>query len=212
MVKTVDRRVTRTRQALRDALTSLLRRKSYDEITVEDILTEANVGRSTFYSHCRGKEDLLRRGFQMLRTELGLPTDNAPLAREDCRFTFSLKMLEHVAEHRKAYPSLSRGRGREVVLQELRYVAVALFRQELASSPPNTPIPSELVEELVIGAFMSLLVFWLEHNTRYTPATIDAQFQKFIADGVGRESLPTAKTRRHRDRSAPGSRAGGKVP
>jgi AcrR family transcriptional regulator len=60
----LDRRSARTKRALRGALTSLLRTKTYDQITVQDILNEADVGRSTFYSHCRGKEDLLRRGLQ----------------------------------------------------------------------------------------------------------------------------------------------------
>jgi AcrR family transcriptional regulator len=188
----------RTKQALRGALTSLLRTKNYDQITVEDILAEANVGRSTFYSHCRGKEDLLRRGLQMLRIELG---DNAVLAQTAKRgagFAFSLKMLEHVAEHRKAFPSISRGRGREVLLQELRSVACALLREELARAPLDSSIPRELAEQLVIGAFMSLLVFWLENNTKYTPAAIDAQFQRFIGEGIGkrRPTPVAAKARR----------------
>jgi AcrR family transcriptional regulator len=198
MAEKVDRRVLRTKQALRGALTTLLRTRSYDQITVEDILNEANVGRSTFYSHCRGKEDLLRRGLQMLRTELGEPAKMPHTARPATGFAFSLKMLEHVAEHRKVFPSISRGRGREVVLQELRSVSLALLREELASAPPDSTIPRELTEELVIGAFMSLLVFWLEHNTRYTPAALDAQFQRFMSEGVGKRRTASAPTRARR--------------
>lgn len=185
MARTEDRRVLRTKMALRSALTSLLRTRSYEQITVEDILTEANVGRSTFYSHCRGKEDLLRRGLQMLRTELGEPAEIAQTGKPGARFAFSLKLLEHVAEHRRVFPSISRGRGREIVLQELRAVALALLREELAGAPPaRSSMPRELMEELIVGAFMSLLVYWLEHNTKYTPAAIDAQFQRFVAQGL----------------------------
>src|SRR5262245_18026211 len=46
----IDRRVARTRTALANALVALIRRKSYDRITVVDILAEANIGRATFYA------------------------------------------------------------------------------------------------------------------------------------------------------------------
>src|ERR1700752_55551 len=57
--KKQDRRIERTRQTLRNALIGLVLEKHYDEITVQDIIDRANVGRSTFYAHFRDKEDLL---------------------------------------------------------------------------------------------------------------------------------------------------------
>ena len=54
-----DRRVGRTVTSLRKALTELILEKHYDSITVQDIIDRANVGRSTFYTHFRDKEDVL---------------------------------------------------------------------------------------------------------------------------------------------------------
>ncbi|MEM6707029.1 MAG: TetR/AcrR family transcriptional regulator, partial [Acidobacteriota bacterium] len=54
-----DRRVTRTKRLLRQALMELVREKDYARITVQDILDRADVGRSTFYTHYRDKDDLL---------------------------------------------------------------------------------------------------------------------------------------------------------
>ena len=45
----IDRRILRTRQALREALFTLIQEKDYDEITVEEITDRANLGRATFY-------------------------------------------------------------------------------------------------------------------------------------------------------------------
>ena len=56
---TNDRRVNRTIESLRNALIELIVEKHYDSITVQDIIDRANVGRSTFYTHFRDKEDLL---------------------------------------------------------------------------------------------------------------------------------------------------------
>lgn len=45
---TIDRRIARTRGMLQHALISLIPKKGYEAITVEDICDVANVGRSTF--------------------------------------------------------------------------------------------------------------------------------------------------------------------
>jgi AcrR family transcriptional regulator len=60
----VDRRVVRTRRALGDALMRLLRERSLESITVQDVLDAAGVGRATFYGHFRGKQDLLLSHFE----------------------------------------------------------------------------------------------------------------------------------------------------
>jgi len=55
----VDRRVERTRNALAAAFVELMLSRGYDDVTVEDVAARANVGRSTFYLHFRGREDIL---------------------------------------------------------------------------------------------------------------------------------------------------------
>src|SRR5882724_744682 len=53
-----DRRVQRSKQMLKKALTSLMAEKPFDRITIQDILDHADVGRTTFYAHFQSKEDL----------------------------------------------------------------------------------------------------------------------------------------------------------
>ena len=54
-----DRRVNRTRRALKEALTDLILEKGYEHVTVGDVLDRADVGRSTFYAHFVDKDALL---------------------------------------------------------------------------------------------------------------------------------------------------------
>lgn len=46
-----DRRSQRTRRLISSAMAELMSGKSYDAITVQDLLDRADIGRSTFYSH-----------------------------------------------------------------------------------------------------------------------------------------------------------------
>ena len=54
-----DRRIVRSKRALRDALIALLEERGYDAFTVNDLCARADLNRGTFYNHFRDKEDLL---------------------------------------------------------------------------------------------------------------------------------------------------------
>ncbi len=58
-INTSDRRVKRTKKALRDALLSLLETKSINEISVTELTTLADVNRATFYFYYTDLIDML---------------------------------------------------------------------------------------------------------------------------------------------------------
>lgn len=55
----VDRRITRSKRALRKALIELTEERGLDGFTVNDLCARADLNRGTFYNHFRDKEDLL---------------------------------------------------------------------------------------------------------------------------------------------------------
>lgn len=54
-----DRRITRSKKALRKALIELMEQKGFDAITVNDLCSAADLNRGTFYNHFSSKEELL---------------------------------------------------------------------------------------------------------------------------------------------------------
>ena len=57
--KQEDRRIRRTKRAFRNALIALMKDKTYEEITVTDIVEYADYNRTTFYRHYQFKEELV---------------------------------------------------------------------------------------------------------------------------------------------------------
>lgn len=55
----VDRRITKSQEAIKKALIELMSEKSFDDITIQDIADRANVNRGTIYLHYLDKFDLL---------------------------------------------------------------------------------------------------------------------------------------------------------
>src|SRR5215470_13175378 len=107
MVNT-DRRIRRTQKLLHGALMSLVLEKNYDSITIQEILDRADIGRSTFYTHFDGKDELLISGTSELRDCL-----NSAVQRErtsskphELVIAFSWAMFEHASEYREVYHAL----------------------------------------------------------------------------------------------------------
>ena len=55
----VDRRIAKSQEAIKNAVTELMSEKSFDDITIQDIADRANVNRGTIYLNYTDKYDLL---------------------------------------------------------------------------------------------------------------------------------------------------------
>jgi AcrR family transcriptional regulator len=91
-----DPRIRRTRKLLQGALETLMRTKSFDEISVQDITEAATVNRATFYDHYTDKyallDALVAGGFhellyeRHLRYETGCPAALSAIILATCDF------------------------------------------------------------------------------------------------------------------------------
>jgi AcrR family transcriptional regulator len=187
----IDRRVARTRAMLQQAHISLILQKGYEAITVDDICAAANVGRSTFYAHYTGKDDLRRSGLEHLRRLLVERQKQALAGAGDIRersLGFSLTMFEHARDHLDLYKALVGGRGGAIALGTIRQILSELVRNELASTATKSAdvIPRELVVQYVVGAFMAVMTWWLDGGAKLPPQRIDAVFRHLATEGIMR--------------------------
>ena len=69
-MRTTDLRIIKTKQALHDALLTLLSQKPLEQISIAEICREAKVNRGTFYLHYEQKEGLFEEYFQEIMEDL----------------------------------------------------------------------------------------------------------------------------------------------
>ncbi len=185
-VKAEDRRVRRTRTLLQDALIALILEKGYEAVTVQDIIDRADVGRSTFYAHFLDKQQLLLSRVEELHVFLAQQHAQGATSGEQ-RLSFSLAMFQHAESYRHVYQALVGKQGGTIVLRHIQQMLTGLVRDEVARLAPHdgsATIPSEIVVQYIVGAFLALLTWWVDDERHYTAEQMDALFTRLTLPGV----------------------------
>lgn len=179
-----DRRIARTQQSLHRSLNTLILEKGYEATTIKDIVTHANVGRSTFYAHHGSKEGLLLSGLQHLHTAL-LSQRRGALGMPDKATSpvlgFSRVFFEHVYEYREIFLVLVKNSTGPAVTRKIKRLLADVVRQDLHASRPAEradEIPRDAMVRFTVDALFSILLWWLEEHPKLTPAQADAIFRR----------------------------------
>jgi AcrR family transcriptional regulator len=180
-----DRRVQRTHKVLREALDSLVREKSYDSIAVQEILDRANVGRSTFYTHYRDKDELLVSGIHDMLNAVRTTELASAAGRQERILSFSLPIFEHVDRHRRAGEGRMGTRGRAILHEHLRKVLAELIADDLRKDLQTRrkaagKIPSDLLVQYVTSTFIIVLNWWVESRSRLPPTEVSDLFRALV--------------------------------
>lgn len=166
-----DRRVRRTRAALGDALTRLMIARGYDALSVADICAEADVGRSAFYLHFAGKDNLLRSGFAQLEADLDF--GSSPDGVEEIANRF----FAHAARHRPLYRMLMRSTAAPVARTEIQRGLKPRIAACLSKAPSTAPV--ELRAVLTIDMMLELTHWWFSREPEFPPEEISRLFSTF---------------------------------
>jgi AcrR family transcriptional regulator len=179
-----DRRSARTEEMLIHALLALIENKHYDQITVQDIVERANVGRSTFYAHYQNKDDLLLSG---LGHQLDVLVQQIVLGEDDkLKFDTSL-FFKHVHGHYEIYRTLIWGSGFKLLTEDVQKALsqkIEVRLKSLLSARPNISIPLPVLADSMSGVLLVLLKWWLDNRVPYSPEYMDEIFQQLMMPGI----------------------------
>ncbi len=148
------------------ALVDLLVEKEYHAITVQAICERADVGRSAFYQHFAGKDDLFRVCFERLRGDLGEALDAAAPATEDALIrAICVAAFSHAEKHAKLYRAVTSGHGGYIALRLIEGILVEVVRKALAENGTAQPVAG-LRSLMVANALLTSMRWWFERHNR----------------------------------------------
>ena len=156
-----DRRVARTRQALVRAFVELTLANGYPAVTVDRIAERANIGRSTFYTHFQGKDDVLRQSLAYPDVQLASVLDRETTADQ------LVPLMQHFHEQRRTNRVFFEPPIRD---RWIRHLAALLETKLAGRGRPELPLRLVALHlaELQIG----LVVHWLSGRASVRPAAI----------------------------------------
>lgn len=180
---TTDRRVQRSRTLLQQALIDLIQERSYADITIQDIVDRANVGRTTFYLHFTSKDDLFFGCHEAIINDFQAgPRQRHPFSRDELLAPNAPSSLiatyHHLQDTWGRLGPIFRSKDGQLILRRIRDENAQQLEANLrlAFADTESNIPLDVLTHYLAGAQLSLVQWWLEH---LHPDTADVIAQAF---------------------------------
>ena len=147
---------------MRAGFSLLLEQKSFSQITVQEIIERANIGRSTFCAHFETKDDLL------------------------CRLCAD--MFRHVfSEHPGTENTHDFSASRDLFLNYFKANLTEMFSGLVAHS--GMDIPASCLEHYLAGSFSDAVRWWAAQKMEMPPETVAGYFLTVMKNGVVRDYM-----------------------
>jgi len=178
----MDRRQKKTRNAIFQALSKLLETTRFEYITVQQIIDEANIGRSTFYAHFETKDELLKalctEIFQHVFSEQLMAEQTHDFSSDNSLRSKVTHILYHLRE-KKEITAIFTLDSSELFVGCFRGYLVELFSQYEDSYPEK--IPAEFVKNHLTGSFIEMVRWWCLKGMKDSPEEITEYYMAVTA-------------------------------
>ena len=169
----MDRREKQVKERIVKAMIALSSEKSWDKITITEIIRESKVARATFYRNFNSIDDLITYGISQFRDDYW---ENAPkscseiLCHEMLEYTFDfyLKNRALILSYHRSGLSTS---GLDVITESM----ILSF----GDMPSNSITRYKLY--YYAGALYNMTIYWLENGMKESPKEMADAFLEFAA-------------------------------
>src|SRR2546430_4276387 len=180
-----DRRIRRTCERLGSALVALIQVRPIDDVTVQDVLDRASVGRSTFYLHYSDKDDLLlsqlEQFLEMMSTALSIRKE------ESHRVVPVAELFAHIGSQKKVYRALADSDRLNDFFDLAQGYFARGIEQRLKESKRLSNLPQRELgprASALAGSMLSLLQWWLDRGAKESPRAMDELFHRMVWKGL----------------------------
>lgn len=176
----VDLRVIKTKNAIYDALVSLLKDNIFEEIKVSDICKKALINRSTFYSHFEDKYDLFMSFIDNLSDSFSkeIQSIEYDLPVRDYYIELIKVFLNHIEGKEEIYRSIMINNKNSIIMDMVYDTISDNINKRIKST--SYDMPTEIVSSFYLGAVVNVGIEWLKGGKTYTKEEILEYLNKLI--------------------------------
>ena len=182
----MDKRIIKTQDAIFNAFAVLINNKDYDDITIQDIIDESNIGRSTFYMHFKTKDELLSKISENIFNHVFSQTLTEEKSHDFSKSNiFDYKhlithTLYHIRDEKDLIKGIMSSKGNDVFLKSFKAYLRNLADSYFNNYRYSDNIPLELKKELLIDNFIVLIRYWINDGFMETPEKLTDYFVSLI--------------------------------
>ncbi len=172
-VSKVDRRVLKSREAIKNAVLELMSEKTFDEITIQDIADRANVNRSTIYLHYTDKFDLLDK---LIEEHIEEMRNIAEWACELDWIEATRIFFEYFESHYLFFSTMLASKGAPSFRSRFLEYLIGSFRSELhKEGTKDQRIDEDVMLRFIGTAYVGVVEWWITTGMPYSPAVMAQQ-------------------------------------
>lgn len=184
--KTDDRRVRKTKKALRLGLAELLAKKGLKDISVRELTDLVDLHRGTFYVHYRDIYDLYEKIEDEIVEEVGGILDAYPAEKiGDSPCPLILALFEYLADNQLMCRAMLSQNGDRTFVDKMS----AIIYQKCLSDwmllyKDCDPQKYDYFGAFIVSGCIGVLQKWLEDGMQQTPREVAAIVDEIIMQGV----------------------------
>lgn len=183
-----DLRIIKTRNALREALVTLMKDKQFEEIKISDICDTALVNRSTFYAHYEDKYELLVDIIDSLKINLldDLDKNKKILNTKEYYIELIKLFLNHINDKKDIYTKVLINNHNSILMDILEDAVMKDTTKKIRKKQIKTgDIPANIFIKYYLGGVANVCIEWLNNQNTYTENEIISYLEKLIPNNIG---------------------------
>lgn len=181
-----DLRVIKTNKILFEALTTLMKEKTFEKIKISDICEVALINRSTFYAHYEDKYELLLALIEDLKDNLlvELNKNEAESLSKEYFMELLEILIDHIDSKREIYSAILSHNKNGIFVDFLIDVANRDLAKRLKDSQEiiKSNIPADIISKFYLGGIINIGVDWIINKDKYNKEQILLYLDKLIPD------------------------------
>lgn len=180
----LDRRIVKSKRAMKEAILGLMNEKDFKEISISDIVRMADLNRGTFYKHYQYKEDILNEVIDEVISDLIVsyrePYKGVEIFEIKKLSTSAVKIFDHVYKYANFYTHIVKTSTLTGFQNKFCTVLKELALSDLHDTYSDPKIDREIHANYQAYAILGMVIEWINGGFKYSPHFMAEQLLEIV--------------------------------